>query len=374
VLCRLLLPFASRILHGDGVISLAPIDHRSSIACIFCMSVAAPAVVSVCLVSLNSWLTNLLFEAYYLVWMALFMCLHAHEDVLSIPVIVFHNLAVLLVCLLLKPPILRLILEFSLHPVLHILSHAHHTQSGALPDGFDTEADALSTLQFQHSKCTASPWLAAFWTLLVGKKCRCHALIFDMLLIGIFGFVLSAAFVILVALHLLFGVVSLPILVYPVCCILTATVLSTPFALASYFGVVRMRKTPLCASTPISFVGIMMFLLPMLMCAWIAPIVFWTFHTLGFPLQPAFALLLMTLSSLQPYIFVRACPQAFRPAGWMLFLSVYFWSHWKLMNVLFDAELTNFYSLDASRLSLVLFVPLYAFLQSLLSRSVCFIQ
>jgi hypothetical protein len=256
--------------------------------------------------------------------------------------------------------------------VFHLLSHPHvHTHLGALPEGSDTEADALSGFQFQHSKCSSSPLLAALWTLLAGKKCRCHVLIFDLLLVAIFGAVLSGAFFILLAIQLLFGTASLPMLLYPVGSMLAAAVLSAPFALSSYFGVARLRRTPLCSSGPIPFVGINLFFVPMLMCGFIAPFIFWLFRFVGSPLQPIHELLLVTLSSLQPYIFVRACPHAFRPAGWIVFLCLYFCSNWKFMTLLVESNPSSFYSSDGMRLSLLCFVPLYAFFHSLLSRFVC---
>ncbi len=297
------------------------------------------------------------------------MCLHSDDDFLTIPIIIFHNLAILVACALMKPPILRPTLEFALHPVFHALSHPHvHTRTGALPEGADTEGDALSGCQFQHSKCSSSPWLAALWTLLAGKKCRCHVLIFDLLLIAIFGIVLAFAFLVLVALHYVFGTAALPMLVYPFGCFLAAAILSAPYVFTSYLGVVRMRKTPLCSSGPIAFLGIKLFLLPMLACAWIAPFLFWICQSAGSPLQPAHELLLVTFSSLMPYIFVRACPQAFRPAGWIAFLCFYFWSNSNFMQYFVAAGSEYVCASDAVRFSLVFFVPLYAFLQSLLSR------
>jgi hypothetical protein len=243
---------------------------------------------------------------------------------------------------------------------------------GALPEGSDTEADALSGFQFQHSKCSSSPLLAALWTLLAGKKCRCHVLIFDLLLVAIFNVVLSGTFFILLAIQLLFGTASLPMLLYPVGSMLVAAILSAPFTLSSYFGVVRLRRTPLCSSGPIPFVGIKLFFVPMLLCGLIAPFIFWLFRFVGSPLQPLHELLLVALSSLQPYIFVRACPNAFRPAGWIVFLCLYFWSNWKFMTILVESSPAFFYSSDGMRLSFLCFVPVYAFFHSLLSRFVSY--
>jgi hypothetical protein len=159
-------------------------------------------------------------------------------------------------------------------------------------------------------------------------------------------------------------------LMYPFGCLLAAAILSAPYLLSNYLGVVRMRKTALCSSGPIAFLGIKLFLLPMLACAWIAPFLFWICQSAGSPLRPAHELLLLTLSSLLPYIFVRACPQAFRPAGWVTFLCFYFWSHWNFMQYFVAAASEYVYSSDAVRFSLGFLIPLYAFLQNLLSRSV----
>jgi hypothetical protein len=353
------------LIDGEAVIKLAPIDDRSSIVFIFCMSIAAPAVVSVCLVSLNSTVKNLLFEAYHLVWLLLLMSLHA-DHFADIPVMAYHHLSIFIICAFMKPPVLRPVLEFALHPIFHLLSHPHvHTRAGALPEGIDTESEAISG--FQHSSCTSSPLLAALWTLLAGKKCRCHVQVFDLLLMAIFSVAVSGAFTVFIALNALFGAASWPMFLYPVGGLLIAILLGAPYVILNLMGGVRLRKTPLCASGPIPFAGIAMYLIPMLMCAWIAPIVFWLCTSLYSPPQPVHELMLVALSSVPPYVFVRARPHAFRPLGWLLFLVFYFWSNLMLTNF-FGAPTDFLYSSDAIRLSLVFFIPLYAFLQTLLSR------
>jgi hypothetical protein len=287
------------------------------------------------------------------------MCLYADRFV-SVPMIVFHNLAILVVCFLIKPPVLRPILELILHPVFHIMSHSHvHTSSGALPEGFETESDAISG--FQHSACTSSPLLAALWTLLVGKKCRCHMQIFDLLLIAIFSFAIAMALCLLILLLMLFSSASRFMFLYPVGCLLAATFLSVPYIFLNHLGVVKLRKTPLCASAPLPFVGISMFLAPMLMCAGITPIIIWACNSFN-ALDPVVELLLMAFSLLPPYFFVRASPQAFRPLGWVLFLVLYFWSNMKLL-LLVEAAPS-----DAAMHCVFTVVPVYAFLQSLSSR------
>jgi hypothetical protein len=364
-----LLPITLPLADCEKIIQIAPIDHRSSIVFIFCMSVAVPALVCICLVSMNSLLKNSLFEAYHLAWLAALLYLHSDSVTVSEPIILFHHLAVLTTSFFMKPPVLQPILEFCLHSLFHIFSHAHvHTNAGALPDGLECEIDSSSG--FQHSLCTTSPWVAAFWTLLAGKKCRCRVQVFDLLLVAIFSISISGVYVVLVLLFALCGFASWPMLLYPASGILATGLLVVPYVLLHQFGVFRTKKTPLCASGPISFIGVIMYLAPMLVCAGIAPTLFWACKSVGLPLHTFHVEpLLLNLTSIIPYIFVRACPQALRPSGWIVFLVCYFWSNLKFMAFV-SAEFSGFYAHDSIRISFLLFVPLYAFLQSLLSRCV----
>ncbi len=341
---------------------MAPIDERDSISIMFCMSTATPALVSVCLVSLFSPVRNLLFEAYLLLCSASLMCLYA-DHLVPLSVILFHYSAILVVCFLIKRPVLRPILELILHPVFHIMSQPHvhsvHTSFGALPEGLEIESDAISG--FQHSACTSSPLLAAFWTLLVGKKCRCHIQIFDLLLVAAFSLAIAMALCLLILLLMLLDSASWLMFLYPIGCLLAAICLALPYIFLNHLGIVKLRKSPLCASAPLPFVGILMFLSPMLTCACITPFIIWVYHYFS-PLDPVVALNLTAFSLLPPYFFVCASPQAFRPLGWILFLCLYFWSNLKVLALVEAAPS------DASMQCLFSFIPLYAFLQSLSSR------
>ena len=365
---RFLFPFVLPIADGETMIKMAPVDSSSSIVFLICMSTAIPAVVSVCLISLNGeWFKILLFKAYHLAWIAVFM---VFEGYISIPVVVFHNIVVLTTCILTKPPFLRPILEFALHPIFHFVSHSHvHTYTGALPDGAESESELAG---FQHSLCTSSPLLAALWTLFVGKKCRCHVQIFELLLLAIFAAAITVVLATLILLFTVCGVASWPMLLYPASSALMALILAAPYFLLHQNSANRQRKTPLCASYPIPFVGVALFLVPMLLCACVAPTFVCLTRYAGVPLQHVDELLLVAISSLPPYFFVRACPQALRPPGWFVFLGTYFWLHWKFMvsaSVSADASQASF-SYAAIRISLVFFVLLFSFLQSLSSRYV----